>query len=120
MATQTLSATLAAADTVANNVTAALTVITGGNTVQFPNFPGQTFLVVSVGTTGGTIQTNIGSTIFGQSFTAFGAVTLTASTVYIWGPFHSALQQPGTNQMSVVTSAALISSMACIQLSGVF
>ncbi|MHB1956710.1 MAG: hypothetical protein ACYCOU_23545 [Sulfobacillus sp.] len=121
MATQTLAATLLGADSVANDVTAVLTAITGGNTVSFPNFPGQTVLYIAVGATGGTVQTEVGTTIFGQSFAAYTALTLVASTVYILGPFHSALEAPGSsNLISVVTSAALVASMACLQLSGVY
>jgi hypothetical protein len=100
--------------------TAGLTVITGGNTVQFANVPGQTLLYISAGTTGGTIQLNVGATIFGQSFAAFTAITLSTSTIYVFGPFHSALDTPGTTTVNVVTSGALVSSMAALQLQGVY
>ncbi|MGA2412702.1 MAG: hypothetical protein ABSG46_20255 [Candidatus Binataceae bacterium] len=121
MATQTLTAQLCGADSVANNVTTGLTVITGGNTVAFPNFPGQTILLISVGGTGGTVQTTVGSTIFGQAFASYTALTLTLSTIYVLGPFHSALELPGaSNVVQVITSAGLVASMACLQLSGVY
>jgi hypothetical protein len=109
-----------AATDLVNNVTGALVVITGGNTVQFPNYTGQTLLFISVGGTGGTVQCNVGTTIFGQSFAAFTAVSLTASTLYVMGPFHSALDIPTTINVTVVTSGALVSSMAALQLLGVY
>jgi hypothetical protein len=113
---------LCLADSVANNVTSQLVSITGGNTVQFAagSVIGQTFLYISVGTVGGTVQTNIGTTIFGQSYAPYSAVTLTASTVYVLGPFHSALYQTGTNIVTVTTGAGLLSSMAVVELSGVY
>jgi hypothetical protein len=123
VATQVLAALLVppAATDVATNVTAGLTSITGGNTVQFPNIPGSTTLLISVGGTGGTIQVNVGATIFGQAFAPFTAITLTATTVYVAGLFHSALESSITgNLVSLVTSGALVSSMAVLQFQGVY
>ena len=123
MATQVLAATLVppAATDVATSITAGLTSITGGNTVQFPNIPGSTTLIISVSTTGGTIQVNVGATIFGQSFAPFTAITLTASTLYVAGLFHSALESSiSGNTISLVTSGALVSSMAVLQFQGVY
>jgi hypothetical protein len=124
VATQVLTPVLvqAAATTVTANLTnvTAGTGITGGNTVQLLNVPGQTFLYVVVGATGGTLQVNVGATLFGQSFAAFATLTLVLSNNYIIGPFHTALEQPNSNNVTLVTSGALVSTMTCLQLSGVF
>jgi hypothetical protein len=125
MATQNLTATLvpaAEAATTSNlvNLTTGVTVITPGNTAAFPNFPGQTLLFIAVGGTGGTIQLNVGTTIFGQSFAAFSVITLTLSSNYVLGAFHSALELPNSNTVTVTTSGALVSSMAVLQLAGVY
>jgi hypothetical protein len=124
VAIQAISATICnpASTDVVTNVTSALTVVTvGGNTVTFPNFPGQTLLYMSVGTTGGTVQCTVGATIFGQAYAPLTAITLTASNAYVMGPFHSALETPGqSNVISVIFSAAIIVSVAVLQLAGVY
>lgn len=125
MATQLLTATLVpAAEATATasviNLTSGVTVITPGNTASFPNFPGQTALFIAVGGTGGTIQLNVGTTIFGQSFAAFSVITLVLSNNYILGAFHSALELPNSNTITVTTSGSLVSSMAVLQLAGVY
>jgi hypothetical protein len=125
VATQTLTPVVlnpATTATTANitNLTSGVTAITGGNTVQFPNITGQTLLYIAVGGTGGTIQLNVGSTIFGQTFAPFSVITLTLSTNYILGLIHSALDIPGSINVTVLTSGALVSSMAALQMVGVY
>jgi hypothetical protein len=124
VATQILTPTLvpaAEATTVTNLVNLTTpTTITPGNTVQFANVPGQTILYIAVQATGGTIQLNVGSTIFGQSFAAFSTIALTASNNYILGAFHSALDVQGQTYVTLVTSGALTSEMTVLQLAGVF
>jgi hypothetical protein len=114
------------ADSIATNLTAAgaAGVAPGGagagNGVQFTNFPGQTILLVSVGTTPTTLTVVIGSTLFGVAATGFPVGPLTASAISIVGPFHTALDQPGTQLVAVDFSAVTNILCVAVQLAGVF
>lgn len=74
-----------------------------GATLQFLNtgterlyvFPESAIVTAAVG---------IESLVLGESVTQFPAVTLTAGSLYVFGPFHTALQVPGTSTIQVTLS----------------
>jgi hypothetical protein len=67
-----------------------------------------------------TVTVNIEALIEGQSVTAFPAVTLTASDVYTFGPFHSVLDAPGGNTMQVSLSSISNVTLGLITIPGVY
>jgi hypothetical protein len=92
-----------------------------GNGVQFTNYgPGQTLLYVQLGSTASTLTVQIGSTLFNQGATGFTVGPLTASTVSMVGPFHSALDQQGTSQVAVDFSSVTNCLVIAVQLAGVY
>ncbi|MHB1956711.1 MAG: hypothetical protein ACYCOU_23550 [Sulfobacillus sp.] len=126
MARVLLTPSMLAADSSAANLTAlaaggvAPGGVGAGNGVQFTNYPGQTFLLISVGTTVTTLTVVIGATLFGQAATSFSVGPLTASTLALVGPFHSALDQVGTSQVAVDFSSVTNILCAVLQASGVY
>jgi hypothetical protein len=96
-----------------------------GNGVLFTNFPGQTFVLVNNGATAasGQITVAIGATIFGEAFTPYpiGVSTgIPVSTQWLLGPFYSAYDQPGTNQIGIDFATSVV-ALTCtvLQMSGV-
>jgi hypothetical protein len=93
-----------------------------GNGVQFTNFPGQTFLIVSVGLTATTPTVVIGATLYGQASTGIVMSALTVSALSLLGPFFSAgnLQGPGVAGLAAVDFSS-VTTILCtaLQLSGV-
>ena len=88
------------------DITAALLVGTSGlndTTLRFTN-SGREFLIV-VATTTCTVTLDVESTVLGQAVTAFSPVTLVAGDLYVFGPFHSANNFPGTTTVQVVLSS---------------
>ena len=86
-----------------------------GNGVQFPNSPGQTFLLVSLGSTAAT------PTIAAGGIAA--AVTLNALVINdlsVLGPFWSAMFLAGTVSVGVDFSAVTSVKCVAIQLAGVY
>lgn len=86
-----------------------------GNGVQFPNSPGQTFLLVSVGGTATTPTIAVGA--------VSAAVTLTALTINdlsVIGPFWSAMFLTGTVTVGVDFSSVTSIKCVAIQLAGVY
>ncbi|MGA2412703.1 MAG: hypothetical protein ABSG46_20260 [Candidatus Binataceae bacterium] len=126
MARTILTPTLLTADSTAANLNTLATagVAPGGtgagNGVQFTNVPGQTFLLVQLGTTASTLTVNIGATLFGLAATAFSVGPLTVSTLSLLGPFHSALDQAGTSQVAVDFSSVTNVLCVVLQASGVY
>jgi hypothetical protein len=95
-----------------------------GNGILFTNFPGQTFVLVSNGATAasGQISAAIGATLLGAPFASYnigGATGIPISTQWLLGPFPSALDQPGTQQVGLdfATSVAAL-TCAVLQLAG--
>lgn len=66
------------------------------------------------------VTVDVGALVDGQTVAAFPTVTLTASDVYQFGPFHSVLDNNGTNQVQVVLSSVNNITIALLQGIGVF
>jgi hypothetical protein len=67
-----------------------------------------------------TVTVNIDALIEGQSVSSFPAVTLTASDLYTFGPFHSVLDAPGGNTMQVTLSSVNNVTLGLITIPGVY
>lgn len=118
MTTQTLTPTQLVPDGGGLNVTALLAAATGV-TLQFAN-TGREFLVIVSSTTTTTVTVDVESQVLGQPVTAFTAVPLTENDVYIFGQFHSALESPGGNSVTVTLNAITDVTLALLQNVGVF
>lgn len=101
------------------NLTSALAALGSATGVSWSN-TGREALYVSVGTTPTVVTENIGATVLGQAVTA-PTVSLSASTVYLLGPFPSAYDQPstGSNQVYLDFSSSTNVSVALVQMQGV-
>lgn len=96
---------------------AAGTAVTSSNGVTFTN-SGTCFLLVT-GSVANTATVVVGSTVLGQSVTNFTvAMTGSAGVVDVLGPFHSALNAPGTQTVTITFSAAC--TVGLVQLPGVY
>jgi hypothetical protein len=85
-------------------------------TLQFSN-TGREFLVVSPAASAETVQVDIGVTVLGQAVEAFTAVTLTSGDLYSFGPFDSAVDEPG-GIVQVVLSTITAIEVALLQMPG--
>jgi hypothetical protein len=86
-----------------------------GNGVQFPNSPGQTFLLVSVGTTVTTPTIATGAVSAAVTLNA-----LTASVLATLGPFWSAMFLAGTQLVGVDFSSVTNIKCVAVQLGAVY
>lgn len=118
MAYQLLTPTQLVADGAGLNVTALLTAPTA-TTLLFAN-TGREILVVSAGASAETVTVDVGALVDGQSVTNFSSVTMTSGDLYTFGPFHSVLDQSGTNQVQVVLSTTTSITVALLQTVGVY
>jgi hypothetical protein len=118
MAYQLLTPTQLVADGAGLNITALLAAPTA-TTLLFAN-TGREILVVSAGASSETVTVDVGALVDGQSVTNFSAVTMTSSDLYTFGPFHSVLDQSGTNQVQVVLSTISSITVALLQTVGVY
>jgi hypothetical protein len=67
-----------------------------------------------------TVTVNIEALIEGQTVASFPAVTLTASDLYTFGPFHSVLDAPGGNTMQVTLSSINNVTLGLVTIPGVY
>ena len=67
-----------------------------------------------------TVTVDIGALVDGQTVTNFPAVTLTSTDLYQFGPFHSVLDNTGTNQVQVTLSTLTAITVTLLQGVGVF
>jgi hypothetical protein len=118
MTTQTLTPVQLVADGAGLNVTALLAGPTA-TTLLFSN-TGREILVVSAGASSETVTVDVGALVDGQTVTNFSAVTMTSGDLYTFGPFHSVLDQSGTNEIQVVLSTTTSITVALLQTVGVF
>ncbi len=118
MATQTLTPVQFVADGAGLNITAQLATPTQ-TTLLFAN-TGREILFVAAGAGSETVTVDVGALVDGQTVTNFSAVTMTSSDVYAFGPFHSVLDQSGTNQIQVVLSTTTSITVALLQTVGVY
>ncbi len=75
---------------------------------------------MSAATTSLTVTVDVGALVDGQTVSNFNAVTLTNGHLSTFGPFHSVLDQNGTNQVQVVLSSTTSITVALLQMVGVF
>ena len=118
MTTQTLTPTQLVPDGGGLNVTALLSAATG-TTLQFTN-TGREILAIVSSTTTTTVTVDVESEVLGQSVAAFTAVDLTENDLYLFGQFHSVLETPGTNLVTVTLNATTDVTLALLQTIGVF
>ncbi len=118
MATQVLTPTQDVADGAGLDITALLATPTG-TTLLFAN-PGRERLIVVAGAGSETVTVDVGALVDGQAVTNFSAVTLTSAHYVQFGPYHSVLDQNGTNQVQVVLSTITSIQVVLLQGVGVF
>lgn len=118
MPTQTLTPTQLVADGAGLDITALLAAPTQ-TTLLFAN-TGREFLLVAAAAISETVTVDVGALVDGQTVTNFSAVTLTNGHTVSFGPYHSVLDQSGTNQVQVVLSTTTSITVALLQMVGVF
>lgn len=118
MTTQTLTPVPFVADGSGLDVTAQLAAPTQ-TTLVFTN-TGREILFVAAGTTSETVTVDVGALVDGQTVANFNAVTLTNGHTVAFGPFHSVIDQNGTNTVQVVLSTTTSITVALLQTIGVF
>jgi hypothetical protein len=118
MTTQTLTPTQFVADGAGLNITAQLATPTA-TTLLFAN-TGREILFVAAGASSETVTVDVGALVDGQSVSNFSAVTMTSTDTYAFGPFHSVLDQNGTNEIQVVLSTTSSITVALLQTVGVY
>lgn len=118
MTTQVLTPVQDVADGAGLNITALLATPTA-TTLQFAN-TGRERLIVVPGAGSETVTVDIGSLVLGQAVTNFASVTMTSTDIYQFGPFHSVLDQSGTNLIQVVLSTITSIQVALLQSVGVY
>jgi hypothetical protein len=118
MTTQTLTPTQFVADGAGVDLTATLATPTQ-TTLLFAN-TGREILFVAAGASSETVTVDVGALVDGQTVSNFSAVTLTSGHTVAFGPFHSVLDQSGTNQVQVVLSTTTSITVALMQTVGVF
>jgi hypothetical protein len=67
-----------------------------------------------------TVTVDVGALVDGQPVAAFAPVTMISGDLYQFGPYHSVLDNNGTNQVQVVLSTVTSISVALLQGVGVF
>jgi hypothetical protein len=96
-----------------------------GNGILFTNFPGQTLVVVTNGATAasGQITIAVGASVLGEAFASYNlgvGTGIPVSTQWLLGPFYSAFDQPGGNQIGI-DFATSVAALTCtvLQMAGV-
>ena len=106
------------ADGAGFNLTSALAAPTQ-TTLIFAN-TGREMLFVAAGAVSETVTVDVGALVDGQTVSNFTTVNLTNSDTYAFGPFHSVIDQNGTNQVQIVLSTTTSITVALIQTVGVY
>ena len=118
MTTQILTPAQDVPDGAGLNITALLATPTA-TTLLFSN-TGRERLIVVPGASSETVTVDVGALVDGQTVTNFPSVTLTSGDYYEFGPFHSVVDQSGTNQIQVVLSTITSIQVVLLQGVGVF
>lgn len=118
MTTQTLNPTQFVADGAGLNITTLLATPTA-TTLLFSN-TGREILFVSAGAVSESVTVDVGALVDGQTVSNFATVNLTNGDIYAFGPFHSVIDQNGTNEVQVVLSTITSIQVALFQMAGVF
>ena len=114
---QTLTPVPFVADGAGLDVTAQLATPTN-TTLLFGN-TGKEILFVAAASTAETVTVDVGALVDGQTVANFSTVNLTNGHTVAFGPFHSVIDQNGTNQVQVVLSTTTSISVALLQTVGV-
>ena len=118
MPSQTLTPVQFVADGAGFDLTAALATPTQ-TTLAFAN-TGREILFVAAASTSETVTVDVGALVDGQAVTNFTTVNLTNAHTVAFGPFHSVLDQNGTNTVQVVLSTTTAITVALLQTVGVY
>jgi hypothetical protein len=118
MTVQTLTPTPFAPDGAGLDITALMATPTG-TTLQFGN-TGREMLLVAAAATAETVTVDVGALVDGQTVANFPAVTLTNAHTVAFGPFHSVLDNTGTNTVQVTLSTITSITVALVQSSAVY
>jgi hypothetical protein len=118
MPTQTLTPTQDVADGAGLDITALLTTPTQTSLI-FAN-TGRERLIVVAGAGSETVTVDVGALVDGQTVTNFSAVTVTSAHYVQFGPYHSVLDQNGTNQVQVTLSTTTLIQVVLLQGVGVY
>jgi len=118
VATQTLTPTQDVPDGAGLNITTLLAAPTG-TVLLFAN-TGRERLYIAPTAGAETVTVDIGALVDGETVTNFPAVTLTTTDIYQFGPFHSVLDNTGTNQVQVTLSTITAITVTLLQGVGVF
>jgi hypothetical protein len=118
VASQLITPTQDVPDGAGLNITALLATPTA-TTLLFAN-TGRERLYIVAGAISETVTVDIGALVDGETVTNFPTVSLTNGSTYQFGPFHSVLDNTGTNQVQVTLSAITLISFALLQGVGVF
>ena len=118
MTVQILTPTQFVPDGPGLDITALLATPTG-TTLQFANTRKE-ILFVAAGAVSETVTVDIGALVLGQAITNFTTVNLTNGHTVAFGPFHSVLDQSGTNTVQVVLSTITSITVALLQMAGVY
>jgi len=116
VATQTLTAVQDVPDGAGLNITALLAAPTG-TTLLFTNTGKERLIIVASAAEAVTVD--VGALVDGQTVTNFAPVTLTSTNIYQFGPYHSVLDNTGTNLIQV-TLSTLTATIVLLQGVGVF
>jgi len=118
MTVQTLTPAQFVPDGAGLDITALLATPTQ-TTLQFAN-TGREILLVSAAATSETVTVDIGALVLGQSVSNFTTVNLTNGHIFAFGPFHTIVDQSGTNLIQVVLSTTTSITVALLQMVGVY
>ena len=118
MTTQLLTPTPLVPDGAGLNLTALLAAPTS-TTLQFNN-TGQQILAVAAGASAETVTVDIGALVLGETVSNFSSVTLTSTDLYLFGPFHSVVDQSGTTDVQVTLSTTTAITVGLLQTVGVY
>lgn len=118
MSNQVLTPTQLVADGAGLDLTAILAAPTS-TTLQFAN-TGREILAVAAATTALTVTVDFGALVLGQTVSNFSSVTLTNAHTSLFGPFHSVLDNTGTNLIQITLSSTTSITVALLQMVGVY
>ncbi len=76
---------------------------------------GTEHLLVTASGGGVTVTVTIGAMVLGQPVNPFPPVTLSAGHLYVFGPFHTLLDQPGGSLVQVMLSSTTGVQVAAVQ-----
>jgi hypothetical protein len=115
---QTLTPTQLVADGPGLNLTTLLTAATG-TTVAFNNSGREVFLVL-LASASATVTVDFGTLVLGEAVSNFNSVSLVATNLFAFGPFHTLLDQPGGNLINVTLSTVTNVTVALVQTTSVY